>query len=182
MEAMYESLLEVIAVAEYSAEVGAVLISLVLCYSAVDTVSWLAAASDTQPVAKRFQNWVDQFLLPESKRLKCTAEELYAARCGIVHTLSSEAHLHRSKSLRRISYAWGNADVQKLQKRIVESGLEDKLVAVHLSDLTEGLRLGTARFFQVVRSDEALQVRIVEKSKAFYSSLASDAISDLKEN
>jgi hypothetical protein len=177
MDSMYESLLEVIAVAEYSAEVGAALVSLVLCYSAIDTVSWLASSSESESVSKRFQSWVDQYLLAENKNINCTSEELYAARCGMVHTLSSQADLHRRKGVRRISYSWGNVEASLLQTRIVESELADKLVAVHVSDLTAGLRLGTARFFEDVASDAALQKRILEKSQLFYSSFGADAIS-----
>jgi hypothetical protein len=177
MDSMYKSLLEVISVAEYSAEVGTALVSLVLCYSAIDTVSWLASSSESGSVSKRFQSWVDQYLLPESKNISCTSEELYAARCGIVHTLSSQADLHRRKGVRRISYSWGAVEASRLQKRIVDEGLADKLVAVHLSDLTAGLRLGTARFFEDVASDSALQKRILKKSQLFYSSFGADAIS-----
>jgi hypothetical protein len=178
MDSMYKSLLEVIAVAEYSAEVGAALIALVLCYAAIDTISWLAASSDNQPVGERFQLWVDKYLLPESPNLKCTSEELYAARCGMVHTLSSQSDLHRRKGLRRLAYSWGSAEAILLQKRITEQGLAGKLVAVHLKDLTAGLRLGTARFFEEVEVNATLRNRIHEKSKLFYSSFGADTLKD----
>jgi hypothetical protein len=89
----------------------------------------------------------------------------------------AEYSAERRKAVRRISYSWGAVEASRLQKRIVDEGLADKLVAVHLSDLTAGLRLGTARFFEDVASDAALQERILKKSQLFYSSFGADAIS-----
>src|ERR1700730_17509716 len=61
---------------------------LVLLHSAIDIIS-----SISRPVAtvdtnnSIFKDWVNTYMLPNSK-LKCNADDIYAARCGLLHTLS----------------------------------------------------------------------------------------------
>jgi hypothetical protein len=178
MQEMVDSLLEVISSAEYTASTGAKLVCLILTYSAIDTMSWLGAESDSEPVAVRYQRWVSRYMLPKVPALQCTAEELYAARCGILHTMTGDAALHEKKPLRRLAYACGSADAADMQKRIDARQLGAKLVAVHLEDLTAGLRLGTADFFEGLPADARLALRVEERSGRFYANLAADSFKE----
>jgi len=172
---MAASLLEVISSAEYTASTGAKLVCLILTYSAIDTASWLAAESDSEGVGVRYQRWVSTYLLPQVPRLNCTAEELYAARCGILHTMTGDADLHARKPLRRLAYAWGRADIADLTRQIVAKGLSDKLVVVHLEDLTAGLRLGVAELFERAQTDPVIAKRLAVCNGRFYTDVPGDA-------
>jgi len=171
MEDLRASLLEVISAAEHTATSGAKLVSLILTYTAIDTAAWLASDSDADPVGARFQRWADKYLLPQVPRLSCTAEELYAARCGVLHTMTGDADLHAKKPLRRIAYAWGGADARDLAGEVSEAGLSDKLVAIHLTDLTEGLRLGVASFLEEALADPVMAGRLEMRSRRFFTNV-----------
>jgi hypothetical protein len=75
--------------------------ALVMIYTAIDSVSWIAASS-SKDSGKAFQKWVSEWMLKDP-RIKCSAEELYAARCGVVHTLTPNSSMTQ-KGVRRIAY------------------------------------------------------------------------------
>src|SRR5690242_2714284 len=64
-----------------------------LIFAAVDALSALtrpAYASETTRAV--YIDWVRRYLLPESN-IHCTAEDLYGARCGVLHTYNTESRL-----------------------------------------------------------------------------------------
>ena len=168
LNAMQSSLVQVISFATYTGDTGSVLTALILSYSTIDTLSWLAAKGDEEHVDSRFVRWVDRFMLPAAPGLNCTAEELYAARCGVIHTMTSDSRLHQRNPLRRIVYAWGKAQSAALQSRIDRSPWRGKIVTVHLRDLTDGVRLGAAQFFEDALTDARLTKRIKDKEGKFF--------------
>ena len=88
--------------------------ALILIYSAIDSAGWIASDDLDEGVGTRFQNWVNKWML-KSGKLKCTAEELYAARCGVLHTLTPNSTLSEKKGVKRIAYAWGKAKHEGLR-------------------------------------------------------------------
>ena len=69
--------------------------TLILLYSTIDILAWLNKPSTHPDVAKSdFISWVDRFFL-QGTNLQCSSVELYAARCGIVHSYTAESKLSR---------------------------------------------------------------------------------------
>ena len=58
--------------------------SLVLLYAGIDALAWLALPSGDVN-GSDFVKWVNTYLLPDSG-LQCTAEDIWAARCGLLHS------------------------------------------------------------------------------------------------
>src|SRR2546430_3498723 len=86
--------------------------ALILLYSGIDTAGWLD--SDQQYATRSsFISWVDKYLL-RAKKLACTALDLYAARCGLVHIFTPDSHLSARGDARRICYAWGRGRAEDL--------------------------------------------------------------------
>jgi len=84
--------------------------ALVLMLSFIDACAWLARALDHADVkSEDFITWVEKYLLPDSK-LECTAEELYGARCGMLHSLTGESRLHRQEKVRKIYWSRSQDD------------------------------------------------------------------------
>lgn len=80
-----------------------------LIYSGIDNLAWLTQAHDRLDVEKTdFVDFVDKYLLPGSE-LKCSSEELYSARCGLLHSNTAESRISRSRGARYLSYATGLA-------------------------------------------------------------------------
>jgi hypothetical protein len=71
---------------EYAIERGMYMPALVLLYSAIDAAAWLSCKQDKH-TRKEFIEWVDKWVLPLNK-LRCTATDLYSARCGILPRIS----------------------------------------------------------------------------------------------
>lgn len=132
---------------------------LILIYSAIDSASWLADETGNASVGVRFQCWVNTWML-NRYFLPCSAEELYAARCGLLHTLTPDSDLSDFKGVRRIAYAWGTAKSYDLQESI-EILERDDIVAIHIEDLLESFRNGFADFIEQsmvdVDGEEALK-------------------------
>lgn len=123
--------------------------ALILIYSAIDTAGWLDSTEES--ASKRsFISWVDAYLL-KAKPLACTSVDLYAARCGLLHTFTPDSKLRSKGKARYINYAWGPASVEKLQRAIDLAKDSDNNVAVHVNDLYEAWRLGVLNFCEEVR-------------------------------
>jgi hypothetical protein len=151
--------------------------SLILIYSAIDTVGWLNSA-DEHATRTSFIKWVDTYLL-KAKPLKCTALELYAARCGLLHTFSADSRLSSERKARRILYAWGTAIVEDLQRSIDLINKSKEYVAVHLNDLYEGWRLGVLNFTEDLENDQERKLRVHEKAAKFFSELDLETVSKI---
>jgi hypothetical protein len=142
--------------------------TLVLVYSAIETVGSLANEDPKAGTRKIFTAWVDQYLL-KAKAMNCTATDLYAARCGLVHTATSDADLIDAGKARRVFYVWGTAKVADLQVSIDRAGRGADFVAVHIGELVEGWRLGLAAFLNDLAAAPARQARVYAKGAAFFA-------------
>src|ERR1039458_539297 len=128
--------------------------ALTLIYSMIDSMAWAARPQDHPDVTGAdFIARVDQYMLP-SRGIKCTAGELYAARCAILHSLSTESRHVRNGKARAILYAWGPADSTKLERFIERK--RKNAVALHLDDLIVALTEGSSRFWLAANSDPEL--------------------------
>lgn len=85
-------------------ENGLTIPSLILIYSSIDIAGRLNSEEPTKRVKDSFTKWVDRYMTPE-KTLGCTAIELYGARCGVIHTLSSDSKESKKGIIRKVFYA-----------------------------------------------------------------------------
>ena len=78
----------------------------ILVFAAIDSLSAL-----TRPIGEpdtsrdTFTGWCDRYLLA-SDRLGCSSIDLYAARCGVLHTYSPASSLGRRGDARPLAYEW----------------------------------------------------------------------------
>lgn len=144
---------------------------LVLLYSAIDITSWLGSDEPNAPVRERFVAWVEQYLL-RGKALKCTALELYSARCGLVHTLTAESTLVVEGKARRIVYAWGSAKSEDLQRLIemMKRGGDD--VAVQFEELYEAWKLGVLAFTKDLQTQPGKARIVYERARKLFANVA----------
>jgi len=148
--------------------------ALVLLYSAIDTAGWL---DSEQPYAtsNSFTTWAEKYLL-EAVALDCTAIDLYAARCGLLHTFTPESRLTVSRKARRICYAWGDASVEEVETIIHKKGKSRDYVAVHFDDLHEALRLGLLAFARDLDAVPERRNRVCSKATSFFHSMEKSVV------
>lgn len=143
--------------------------ALILLYSAIDTTGWLA--SDKRfSTRSSFIEWVDHYLLP-ARPLPATATDLYAARCGLLHTLTAESALADGGGARRICYAWGTASAEELQRTLKQLPEARGFVALHVNDLYEGWRLGLAAFMDELAGDPRRRQDVLAKGAKFFANV-----------
>jgi hypothetical protein len=158
-------------------EKKAIIPTLVLIYSAIDTTGWLDS-TDVFSTRNDFIRWVDSYLL-KTKPLKCTPMDLYAARCGLLHTFTPDSQLSSSGKARAIYYAWGKAKVEDIQRAIDLQNKSNELVAVHVNELYEAWLSGLALWGEDLDKDSNKSAKVIEKAKKFFTDLSMETMSEI---
>lgn len=142
---------------------------LVLLFSTIDAAAALDVPGDGDVTRAAFVSWVERYVLPGSG-LRCTALELYAARCGLLHSLTAFSKLSREGKARTISYAWGAASVDDLHITVRVLGRVD-IVGVHVTKLQEALRVGFQSFLLDIASDASRLAAVRKRAAKLFSHL-----------
>jgi hypothetical protein len=148
---------------------------LTLLYFGIDVVASLERRPGEKPKAA-FVRWVDENLL-EVRPLPCTALELYAARCGVVHTFTAESDLSRKGLARQVIYAWGDAKTDNLAAAANLVGRTD--VAVHIRELIDGFRVGLANYLEEVERSPERQGRVEAGAGLWFTRIDQDVVKKL---
>jgi hypothetical protein len=175
MEKFYRHVFELVESIQDCLDKQRILPCLMLLYVGIDVI----ASLDTGGRASRkgFIKWVATYLLKDAA-LECNAIDLYAARCGVVHTLTAQSDLSRSGKARVIAYAWGNADAQMLRSATALMKRND-VVHVHVTELVVAFRNGIATYLDDIGSDSMRQ-QVFEKAVGeWYTHLAAEPFSQL---
>lgn len=174
--APYKSLFQILRGVEVCLEHKLHLPALVLIYSVIDAVGWLGAEPEVG-VRESFTRWAERYLV-QPRRVPCTALELYAARCGILHTLTSDSRIAKKGDVRQIAYSWGNRVAADLQ-RAIDVVSPSEYVAVQVEGLAEAVRLGVADFFDDVDAEPQLSKQVQEKASRFFVSIEPELVKAL---
>jgi hypothetical protein len=85
-----------------NAPTGAVL----LTYCAMDAMAFLSMPEGNQKVTNTdFKNWISKYMKTDvGQPYQYDKEDLYGARCGIVHTYGADSDLSRADKCRKIVY------------------------------------------------------------------------------
>ena len=129
---------------------------LVVLYSAIDTLAWVNLPSgDVTRTA--FKDWVDQYML-STYPLPCTAEDLYAARCALLHSHTAESKSSREGNARQIFY-YGKDRSKEWIDSIVDG--QTNVVVVRALDIKLSFGAGVQAFAMELLTDvsRAKQVR-----------------------
>jgi hypothetical protein len=151
--------------------------ALTLIYSTIDTAGWLDT-DQTFTTRHGFINWTEKYLLT-AKPLACTAIDLYAARCGLLHTFTPDSQLSASGQARRLCYAWGTAKVEDVQRLIDVTNGNQIYAAVHVDELHEALKLGLLAFVDDIENDQPRNARVMAKAKKFFSEWDVESVEEL---
>lgn len=170
MENLFTSYCQLIQAADGCVHKLMVVPALVLIYTAIDSVSWIASEDPNELVGTRFKNWINTWMLKKGK-LKCTAEELYAARCGVLHSLTPNSDLSEKKGVRKIAYAWGKAKHDELEESISALSMSDTIVSIHLESLFWAFREGFADYLDHVFSSEKEREMFLIKSGQHFANI-----------
>jgi hypothetical protein len=167
--ALLDAFVEAFAAIDLLVERQYVQSALVVLYSTIDAAAWLGVNGDGDVTRTEFVNWTEAYLLPDSG-LRCTGLELYAARCGVLHSLTAFSRLSRKRKVRTIGYARGVASADWLNEVASLLGRED-IVGVHVDDLRRALRVGMRRFLDAAAFSPDRWQQLRERAKNLFSHL-----------
>jgi hypothetical protein len=172
----FQNYVQVVAAVQICLEKKLQMPALILIYTLMDTFAWAVYGADERSSRRRFETWAKKWVLGHAE-LGCTAVDLYAARCAVLHTMTSEASLTESGEARRIAYAWGTATAEKLRSAV--SALEhDNIVAVHIESLFAAVREGMARMVERSDQDSRLRMRLEQAASKHFASMEDEKVEE----
>ncbi|WP_192943710.1 hypothetical protein [Vibrio diabolicus] len=171
LENFYKNYAEIFTAIELCLEKNMMMPSLSLIYTTIDTLAWIAFGD--LAVGKRYKKWINTYMCHDGS-LDANADDFYAARCAILHTLTPNSDLSEKKKARVVMYAWGDADVDFLRKQIELVGSKG-YVAVHMNDLWSAFKNGVLSFMKEFSNDMEAQKR----ARLHFSSLSRDEFAAL---
>lgn len=130
---------------------------LILLYSGIDSIAALEAGSATP---ETFKTWVASYLL-KAGTFACTPTDLYAARCGILHTFSADSNLSKAGRARIVAYAFEKADIADIEKAYKPQNC----VAVHLGELVDAFRVALGNYMEQVLNEPNRLQKVEESCK-----------------
>ena len=141
--------------------------ALKLMYAAIDNLAYLGTNHQTVKKSE-FIKWVNSFLLPNSN-LSCTAEELYAERCGLLHQ-NTAATLNLSSGMKNIYYTSSDSQPEKGLEHIDESR-RDRCRFVSIDSFKSALYQGILKYLQEVSRSASLQERLLERAQRYFANV-----------
>ena len=128
--------------------------ALVLIYTGIDFMASFDRPQEASKVARQhYLDWVERYLLPNGQ-LNCSAIDIYAARCALVHTYGGTSALTQDGKARSIGYAWGTKEPDEAQRVLDQVGITDH-VFIHVGELFEAFKQGATSFLEDVGKDPA---------------------------
>lgn len=146
--------------------------AMVLMYALMDSLAWAGADRKSPNLRARFEQWVKRWLLPNlpPSNPPITETDLYAARCGILHTGTGVSELYLRGEAKRFLYAWGTGRADVLEYAIATE-LPAGHVALHYGALFIALRQALVNFTASAEHDAVLRSRLQEASSFQYTSV-----------
>lgn len=117
--------------------------ALILTYCWIDRMAWLSIPDEVSK-GTHFKQWVNKYLL-DNNALSCNADDLWAARNGLIHTGSAESKDTNSNKAKRIFYYRNN-------KVNVESK-DDKCIFIDVAYLITCTMGATIEFIVETQTD-----------------------------
>lgn len=178
IEGFYQDTRQLIESIEDCFEKRRLLPCLTLLYAGID----IFASLECQPhegIQAAFVRWADRYLL-KAHSLPCTALEIYAARCGIIHTFTADSDLSRKGQVRKIFYAWGTARAEDLQETSNILNRSD-CVAVHIRDIIDAFRCGLADYLDEVAREPERQQIVERRAGLWFVQIDQDIVKKIVE-
>jgi hypothetical protein len=130
--------------------------ALILLYAGIDIFgSWLRPKSRLENNSKDFRDWADRYLLKGSS-LPLTADDLWGARCGLLHAATAGSKNSRAGQAREIHYIRAGEDCATFVQQQMQQAGHNKVV-VDVDAFFNAFCEGVGRFIQDIGKDSQIQ-------------------------
>lgn len=121
-------------------------------------------------IGKRFEAFATKYLMKHLSDV--TTDDLWGARCGLLHTGTPESDKSRNGVARQILYSWGAADISLVKKLAAKEG-KPKYVALSIDSLSIALIKALEDILTEIENDHHLRTKYGSKIKKFYANVGS---------
>ena len=126
-----------------------------LIFATIDSLAALSRPENQESSTRRdFLTWSDRYVRPDAS-LGCSSVDLYAARCGVLHTYSAESDLARGRKARRLVYEWKAGP-----KADTSVPLPAGSIIVEVEALRDAVLRATAEFLLDSQTDPVVSPRV----------------------
>jgi hypothetical protein len=154
------------------AEANCYVQALVVLYSAIDTLAWADLRSGD---VKRsdFCKWVDAYLRPQ--QMGCTSDDLYGARCALVHSTAAESSMSRKGLAGELWYSTSPHSMTHLQSYAQQVGA--RATVVYFTSLVAAFADGVEKFSQDLASDPVREHACIQRIRLWLRFLPAASLS-----
>ena len=144
--------------------------ALLMLYASIDIMASLnRPESQSEVKSSDFIEWADRYLLCGTQ-LECSPEDLYGARCGLLHTYIAESRSSRVGEAKQIWYACDAFTAEEYWAWIDQADVPP-VVAVHVDDLFAAFRFAVERFKHRLLSDPRKANLVYERTHKSFSNV-----------
>lgn len=142
--------------------------ALILVYSALDIAgSLLRPKTQADTTGEDFKKWVECYVLSGSS-LPTTSDDLWAARCGLLHTNTPDSRNSRSGKAREVHYSKGDKKLAEfLQEEFHKAG--NTRVMVDIDALFGALLDGFVKFTRDIQTDAGIRDTVFHHAKTMFA-------------
>lgn len=166
MEGFYRTYFDLFETIEESLMKERIVPCLILIYSAIDSFSFLAEKTNRNGRSV-FKDWVKKWML-EKYPLPCNEDDIYSARCGLLHQQISESNLSKGGKAMEIFYTWGNSNLEILNGAIENSDKRGSVVAVRVEELFRSFKNGLVDCKIEIEKDKNWENIFIGKAKKLF--------------
>jgi hypothetical protein len=133
--------------------------AIILTYCAIDAMAYLSMPAGKQKVGRSdFKNWVEKYMKTDPEQsYQYDKEDLYGARCGIVHTYAAESDVSKSNKCRIIVYK------PNCLEHFYEPEKNSDLVVLGINLFIRDFYDAIDRFLSDILNDESLRKLVEER-------------------
>lgn len=139
--------------------------ALTLIYCGIDFMAALGQLSEGANSKDGFVHWADSNMDCQ-QRLGVSGIDLYAARCGIVHSYTMGLSLSKKGQACRILYAWGNVDVEEPARVLQSLGCPEKIIKIEV--LFDAFSRGVEMFGERLEHDPNFSSLVLKRSRKLF--------------
>ncbi|MFV0933611.1 hypothetical protein [Pseudomonas jessenii] len=142
--------------------------ALAAMFSSIDKMAWLSTAGH-ESEGKDFKAWVDTYLIA-GQPAPYTAKDLWAARCGLLHTGAAESRDYRKNDANLLYYLVNDKRTDAEVMQIIDPYLQSQGIAPSQVTLVQYHALvieyidALRRFEDALLIDATLHTRAAEKA------------------
>ena len=164
-----EETAQLFAVVDQCISLNSIQSAMILLYSGIDAMAWLNRPSNVDDVrACDFTDWVQTYFLPDSG-FGCTADDLYGARCALLHSNTPESTRHRQGKACKVFYFRQAGQETKgiLQLRLSEASHP---FMINVDQFVAALKTAVSRFLEDLERDVPKAELVYERIQQSYFS------------